>query len=113
MFRRFIKTEKHARLRGGDLRATTLLFICVRVCARAYFSRKSESSGETNEEVDALKKRVVIIIRGRGGKKGKGKGKFRFDPRASIGGGSARTGRCTDIRRDGTVIYIIIREPRE
>lgn len=69
MFRRFIKTEKHARLRGGDLRATTLLFICVRVCARAYFSRKSESSGETNEEVDALKKRVVIIIRGRGGKR--------------------------------------------
>lgn len=76
MFRRFIKTEKHARLRGGDLRATTLLFICARacacICARAYFSRKSESSGETNEEVDALKKRVVIIIRGRGGKKGKG-----------------------------------------
>lgn len=69
MFRRFIKTEKHARLRGGDLRATTLLFICARVCARAYFSRKSESSGETNEEVDALKKRVVIIIRGRGGKR--------------------------------------------
>lgn len=73
MFRRFIKTEKHARLRGGDLRATTLLFICARacacICARAYFSRKSESSGETNEEVDALKKRVVIIIRGRGGKR--------------------------------------------
>lgn len=74
MFRRFIKTEKHARLRGGDLRATTLLFICVRacacICARSYFSRKSEkSSGETNEEVDALKKRVVIIIWGRGGKR--------------------------------------------
>ena len=28
-------------------------------------------------------------------------------------GGSARTGRCTDIRRDRTVIYIIIRELRE
>lgn len=124
MFRRFIKTEKHRRCRetGSDLlllrSVSPFLFIRVRYeYVYVFFGKKSFASTKRFHKwyVSLYVIRVCVCrIEEEEKREKKGENSKRGDSvDGARRGGSLRTGRCTDIRRDRTVIYIIIRELRE
>lgn len=127
MFRRFIKTEKHRRCRetGSDLlllrSVSPFLFIRVHYeCVYVFFGKKSFASTKRVHKwyvsLYVIRVCVCVCVESKKKKKREKKGENSKRGDSVDGarrGGSLRTGRCTDIRRDRTVIYIIIRELRE
>lgn len=119
MFRRFIKTEKHRRCRetGSDLlllrSVSPFLFIRVHYeCVYVFFGKKSTK--RVHKWYVSLYVCVCVESKKKKKREKKGENSKRGDSvDGARRGGSLRTGRCTDIRRDRTVIYIIIRELRE